>query len=130
MDDELRRRYDEIGMNSIAKLRNAQADKGVQQILGDGWARQQSVDILHTLAENPAGSAVTAGAGIGAGIAAGGAFANMAAQAFAPAQPAPQAAPAQEDPVATLKKLKTMLDAGLIPQEVYDKKMNEVLSRM
>ena len=130
LDDELRRRYDEIGMDSIAKLRNAQADKGVQQILGDGWAKQQSVDILRTLADNPAGSTATVGAGIGAGIAAGGAFANMAAQAFAPAQPAPQAAPAQEDPVATLKKLKTMLDAGLIPQEVYDKKMNEVLSRM
>lgn len=36
----------------------------------------------------------------------------------------------QEDPVAVLQKLKTMLDAGLIPQEVYDKKMQEVLSRM
>ena len=35
-----------------------------------------------------------------------------------------------EDPVAVLQKLKTMLDAGLIPQEVYDKKMQEVLSRM
>lgn len=134
MDDELRRRYDEIGMDSIAKLRNAQADKGVQQILGDGWAKQQSVDILRTLADNPAGGAAAAGAGIGAGIAAGGAFANMAAQAFAPAQPAPQPAaqpaPVQEDPVAALKKLKVMLDAGLIPQEAYDKKMNEILSRM
>lgn len=121
MDDELRRRYDEIGMDSIAKLRNAQADKGVQQILGDGWEKQQSVEILRTLANNPAGDAAAAGIGIGAGMAASGAFANMAAQTFAPTS---------EDPVLTLKKLKTMLDAGLIPQDAYDKKMNDILSRM
>lgn len=48
----------------------------------------------------------------------------------ASAAPAPSAAPAQEDPVAVLQKLKNMLDAGLIPQEVYDRKMQEVLSRM
>ena len=49
-----------------------------------------------------------------------------------PAAPAPAAAaaPVQDDPVAVLQKLKAMLDAGLIPQEVYDKKMQEVLSRM
>lgn len=47
------------------------------------------------------------------------------------ASPAPaQTSQAQDDPVAVLQKLKTMLDAGLIPQEVYDKKMQEVLSRM
>ena len=55
----------------------------------------------------------------------------LKAKAAEPA-PAPAATvtPAQEDPVAVLQKLKTMLDAGLIPQEVYDKKMQEVLSRM
>lgn len=47
----------------------------------------------------------------------------------APMQPA-QPAPVQDDPVSVLQKLKTMLDAGLIPQEVYDRKMQEVLSRM
>lgn len=36
----------------------------------------------------------------------------------------------RDDPVTTLQKLKTMLDAGLIPQEVYDKKMQEILNRM
>ena len=55
----------------------------------------------------------------------------LKAKAAEPAPaPAAAAAPAQEDPVAVLQKLKTMLDAGLIPQEVYDKKMQEVLSRM
>ena len=55
----------------------------------------------------------------------------LKAKAAEPAPaPAATATPAQEDPVAVLQKLKTMLDAGLIPQEVYDKKMQEVLSRM
>lgn len=55
----------------------------------------------------------------------------LKAKAAEPAPaPAAAAAPHQDDPMAVLQKLKTMLDAGLIPQEVYDKKMQEVLSRM
>ena len=65
-DDELRRRYDEIGMDSIAKLRGAQADKAVMGILGDDWARQQAANILGDLANNPgAGGVAAAGAGMG-----------------------------------------------------------------
>lgn len=147
LDDALRRRYDEIGMDGIAKMRNAQADKAVQQILGDEWARQQTADALKTLAANPgAGGVAAAGAGMGVGMAAGGVFASMAQQMFAPVQQSPvqSAAPqpqpsgrfvqsemqSKEDPIETLKKLKTMLEAGLIPQEVYDTKMKEILSRM
>ena len=122
LDDALRRRYDER-------------------------ARQQSADILKTLAANPgAGGVAAAGAGMGVGMAAGGVFASMAQQMFAPVQQSPvqSAAPqpqpsgrfvqsemqSKEDPIETLKKLKTMLEAGLIPQEVYDTKMKEILSRM
>lgn len=36
----------------------------------------------------------------------------------------------QDDPVATLQKLKTMLDNNLITQEEYDAKKTEVLGRM
>lgn len=57
--------------------------------------------------------------------------APLKTKAAEPIQTAPVAdTVAQEDPVAVLQKLKTMLDAGLIPQDVYDKKMQEVLSRM
>jgi uncharacterized protein YqgQ len=38
--------------------------------------------------------------------------------------------PAQEDPVAKLKQLKEMLDAGLISQEEYDKAKAAILARM
>ena len=38
--------------------------------------------------------------------------------------------PAQEDPMAKLKQLKDMLDAGLITQDEYDKTKTAILSRM
>ena len=142
MDDEYR-----------AKVENAFADAGVMNALGDRWQQQQAVNILGSLANNPGagGAGAAMGAGMGMGIGAGGAIASLANAAFAPitqqtpaqqpyvqpsgrfsqasAQPA-QAAPAQEDPMATLGKLKQMLDAGLIPQEKYDAKVEEILSRM
>jgi hypothetical protein len=43
---------------------------------------------------------------------------------------APKAPSTQEDPVAKLKQLKEMLDAGLVSQEEYDKTKAVVLARM
>ena len=153
-DDEIRRRYDEIGMDAIAKLRGAQADKGVMDILGDDWGRQQAASILGDLANNPGSGGVAAtGAGLGMGIGAGGVFAGMANQVFAPMQqPQQSAAPPQpsgrftqksvnnetppetsgstEDPVVSLKKLKEMLDLGLIEQAEFEAKKAEIMSRM
>lgn len=149
-DDELRRRYDEIGIDAIAKMRNAQADKAVMGILGNDWGKQQAANILGNLSMNPgAGGVAAAGAGMGMGMAAGGAFGSMAQQMFAPMsnsvpvqqpQPFQQApsgrfsqapqgnntqtppSPSQEDPMEVLGKLKRMLDAGLIEQSEYDAK--------
>ena len=157
-DDELRKRYDEIGIDAIAKMRNAQADKAVMGILGDDWGKQQAANILGNLSMNPgAGGVAAAGAGMGMGMAAGGAFGSMAQQMFAPMssstpvqqpQPFQQApsgrfssppqpnntqtppSPSQEDPMEVLGKLKRMLDAGLIEQAEYDAKKAEILSRM
>jgi len=151
-DDELRRRYDEIGMDAIAKMRNAQADKGVMGVLGDDWGRQQAANILGSLAANPgSGGIAAAGAGIGMGMAAGGAFGNLAQQMFAPIQQQPQqqtapqpsgrftqrsastsqtASSSIDDPVDALKKLKDMLDLGLIVQAEYDTKKAEIMNRL
>ena len=150
-DDELRRRYDEIGIDAVAKLRAAQADRGAMDVLGDDWGKLQAANILGTLASNPgSGGIAAAGAGLGLGAAAGGVFGNMASQMFSPMQqstpstaPKPsgrfnqktvEANPATggsiDDPVSTLKKLKDMLDLGLIEQTEYDAKKTEILSRM
>ena len=40
------------------------------------------------------------------------------------------AAPAADDPMARLSKLKQMLDAGLIEQAEYDAVKKEILSKM
>ncbi|WP_439647425.1 SPFH domain-containing protein [Brucepastera parasyntrophica] len=108
-DDQLRRKYDEIGMDAIAKLRMAQADKGVMDVLGDDWGKQQAADILSKVAENPgAGGMASAGAGIGMGLAAGGELAGMAQQMFNPVNNNKQSESAN-DPVAALKNLKKCL---------------------
>ena len=133
------------------KLENAFSDKGVMRALGDDWGRQQAANILGTLAANPgSGGMAAAGAGMGMGMAAGGMFGNMAQQMFSPMQQQqPQAAPQPSgrftqksaetsaapnataaDPIATLKKLKEMLELGLIEQAEYDAKKTEIMSRM
>ena len=58
------------------KLEEAFANKNVMSILGNDWERQQSIDILKGVANNP-GDMSSAGAGIGMGMAAGSAFSNM-----------------------------------------------------
>lgn len=147
-DDELRRLYDEIGMDAIAKLRNAQADKGVMDVLGNDWGRQQAADILSKLAENPgAGGVASAGAGLGMGVAAGGAFSNMASQMFSPMQPhtqqpsqppqpsgrftqksAADVRPNQQINTADeIRKLKELLDEGILTQDEFDAQKKKLL---
>lgn len=153
-------KYDEIDQSqiaSISKVKLAQGDKGVMDVLGEDWGRQQAANILGNLARNPGTGGVGAiSAGMGMGVVAGSVFGNMANQMFAPLnQQTPQqpAQPSQptpsdrfapedsgtaqqssqstaEDPMDTLAKLKKMLDAGLIEQSEYDAKKAEVLNRM
>ena len=155
-DDELRRRYDEIGMDNIEKVRGAQGDKAVMGILGEDWGRQQAANILTNLSMNPgAGGVAAEGAGLGMGIAAGSAFGSLAQEMFAPmhstysappqpAQPASGSRFVQQgaqaagqgqgaghgDPVEALKQIKAMFDAGLITQDEFEAKKAEILSRM
>lgn len=151
-DDELRRRYDEIGMDAIEKMRIAHADKEKMRILGEDWGRQQAADILGDLANNPgAGGVAAAGAGMGMGIGAGGVFGSMAQQMFAPMnngfsdqnQETIPAGPSgrfveedsntetiQNDPKQVLSELKSLLEAGLIEQSEYDAAKKDVLSKL
>jgi len=125
-DNELRMRYDEIGMDAIAKMRNAQADKSVMGILGDDWTKQQQIDILKGIANNESGDGIaSAGAGLGMGLAAGGLFGNTAQQTFNQPQQ-----PTNVSPVEKIKQLKEMFDLGAITQEEFDAKKKEILSKM
>jgi len=124
--DELRRRYDEIGMEAIAKMRNAQADKSAIGILGDDWTKQQQFDILKSIASNESGGGIaSAGAGLGMGLAAGGMFGNMVQQTFNQSRQ-----PTNANPVESIKQLKELFDIGAITQEEFDTKKKEILSKM
>ncbi len=152
-------KYDAIDasqIEQITKMRGAQGDRTVMDTLGADWAKQQAVNILGDIANNPgAGGVAAAGAGLGMGIGAGGVFGSMAQQIFTPmssnnfgdqtqapvAQPQssrftqrtntpPQNESSTEDPLTVLTKLKSLLDAGLIEQSEYDLKKAEILSRM
>lgn len=126
----------------IATAHTGSYDKAVQQ------------ELLKDVATNPgAGGIASAGAGLGMGMAAGNAFTQMATTAFSNQQPQqpqqpmgfggqsrfggmgagaqqqPQAS-AQPDPMESLMKMKQMLDAGFITQQIYDAKVAEIMSRM
>jgi membrane protease subunit (stomatin/prohibitin family) len=151
---------DESQIAAITKGNLARGDKTAMDVLGEDWGRQQAANILGDLARNPGAGGVGAmGAGMGMGVAAGSVFGNMANQMFAPMsqqsqptqQPGQQTQPvpsgrfapkgvgqtatqtsqvASEDPEETLAKMKRLLDKGLITQEQYNAKVEEVLSRM
>jgi membrane protease subunit (stomatin/prohibitin family) len=77
-----------------------------------------------------AGEGTQLGMGLGTGLAMAKILSEGISGSSQQGQAAGAAAPAAADPVALLKKLKEMLDAGLISQAEYDSKKTEILSRM
>jgi len=126
------------------------AERDKLDVLGGDWGKVQAANILGTIATNPgAGGIAATGAGLGMGMAAGSVFGNMANQMFAPAQPqaapaapapsgrfaqksaeAPAAGGGDSDPVTAIKKLKELLELGLIDQDEFNTKKSEIMSRM
>lgn len=155
-DDELRRKYDDKGIELMNQLRQAKIDNDIINSMGDNYTRRETAQILHELANNPsAGGLASAGAGVGMGMAATNVFANMANNFMSPinsnpniqvtpaADPKPtgrfgvktEEAPKAEksdsdDEIEKLSKLKKMLEKGLISQSQYDAKVEDILSRM
>ncbi len=155
-DDELRRRYDDKGIELLNKMREAKADNDIINSMGDNYTRRETAQILHEVATNAsAGGIASTGAGLGMGMAATSIFANMAnnfmtpvhsnsnIQVTEPSEPKPSgrfgtkddqetmtSKSDKDDDIAILTKLKTMLDKGLITQSQYDAKVEEILKRM
>lgn len=134
-------KYDSIDEAQIAGIKRQKeglAEQAYMTTLGQNWDKMQQANILNNMAKNEgAGGFGAMGAGLGMGVVAGGAFGQMAGQMFATnpmmqQQPmaTPQATAPEDDAMATLTKLKKMLDAGLIEQAEYDAKKTEILSRM
>jgi len=127
-DDELRNKYDEYGIENLQKMRNAQSDKVVMGILGEDWGRQQAVNIMSNISNNPgAGSLATAGAGLGIGVAAGNTLGTISTQIFSAANTPQQTTQIQ---IEKIKQLKELLDIDAITQTEFDDKKKEILSKM
>jgi membrane protease subunit (stomatin/prohibitin family) len=150
-EESVRQAYNEMNREARKMVKLAQGQVGVMNTLGENWGAQQSVDIMKAMANNSGGGgAAAAGAGIGMGMAAAGMFGGMGNQMMnpmqqqmnpqmmqqpmqqTPASEVPAQAPANggDDPMAALKKMKDMLDMGLIDQADFDAKKAEILSRM
>lgn len=112
-----------IASQAIAKKREQE---------GYTYQQEQGFEVAKRVAENEAvGQFTNMGVGLGTMAGVGGAVGGMVGSAVNGAIGSTQsAAPAADDPIAVLGKLKQLLDAGLIEQSDYDAKKAEVLGRM
>jgi len=134
--DEVSKRIDErTGMGVIGDIGQYVQYQTAQAIGGVGQGAAQG--------GGGGGGAAETGLGLGAGMGIGAGMAQIVSQSMANAQQQQQAATQQQaqqqaqqqqaaanDPVAKLQQLKDMLDKGLITQDIYEAKRNEILSKM
>ena len=132
-DDELRRRYDEIGMDAIQKLRMAQADKGVLDVLGDDWTRIQGMEVLKDIANNPgAGGIAAAGAGIGMGLGAASAFNSITQQVFqaTPNNNSQKQSTDVRSKAERFKELQELKAMGALTDEEFEQKRKAIIDEI
>ena len=108
--------YDEDTKKLLSDVKKADALSGAR---GNSFMQQSVARGFQAAGENGGGANAMAFMGMGMN-AVGGAMGMMQQQ---PQQPAPAA----EDPMAKLSKMKQMLDAGLITQTDYDAAKNKIL---
>ena len=108
--------YDEDTKKLLSDVKKADALSGAR---GNSFMQQSVARGFQAAGENGGGANAMAFMGMGMN-AVGGAMGMMQQQPQ-------QAAPAAEDPMAKLSKMKQMLDAGLITQADYDAAKNKIL---
>ncbi len=114
---------------SVQRLKKALADKAEINIMGDqDYKMKRTFDTMETAAgsDGMAGGAMGAGMGFSMGNQMGG----MMNQAMGNQQQGGQGGQQADDPTVKIKKLKSMLDEGLITQEEYDAKKKQILDSM
>lgn len=140
-DAEIRQQVQVIDQETEAKKTVIEAQAVATKRATEGYTYQQErgFDVAQQMAQNEAvGEFTNMGIGMGMIGGVGAPVAGMVGSVMGDAVGSVGAAVVQttpqqqgaSDPVSVLRQLKELLDAGLIPQETYDSKMNEVLSRM
>lgn len=105
---------DESQMSAVAAEKKAQGDRRAMDILGDGWEKQQSAELLAELVKGAPAEIAASGTAVG--------LARMIS---------PETRAAEKPDVAvTLTKLKELFDAGLITESEYAAKKAQILERI
>ncbi len=115
---------------TVKRLKKILTDKAEMKIMGSDYDKRRTFDTMEKAAGNEgmAGGMMGAGMGFSLGNQMGAMMGNVMNPGMQ--QPGTQAAAPANDPMAKLQKLKQMLDGGLISQQEYDTKKNEILASM
>jgi membrane protease subunit (stomatin/prohibitin family) len=114
--------FDDETQKRINRIADISADAVAASAAGVSYEKLQQLDALKTAAGNPGGPGTMMGMGVGLGFGQG--MSGMAAGATQ------QGAPPAEDATAKLKKLKEMLDAGLITAQDFEEKKKAILAAL
>lgn len=123
-DSELRRQYDQIGMDVYKTRMEAAAQKATFDILGDNWSKQQQAEIMKTAAANEGSG------GIGVGLATAVMTGKELFNNNESVSPKEAKKDDSDDVVTKLKKLKSLFENELISKEEYDEKRKELLAKL
>jgi membrane protease subunit (stomatin/prohibitin family) len=102
------------------------------------YAQQAQIDTMKIAAANEGGGLAATGAQLAAGVGMGQMMAGAMAANLAAPTPSPQTVQTQahaspqdaNEPMQRLKKLKDLLDAGLIDSQEFESKKKEILSKI
>jgi membrane protease subunit (stomatin/prohibitin family) len=108
--------FDEDTMRRINRIADMSAEAQAADAAGVSFAQMQQLAAMRDAAKNEGAGGMAMAMGVGMGF--GGVATQTATQ------------PAQDDPALKLKKLKGLLDQGLINQDEFDAKKKEILSQI
>jgi membrane protease subunit (stomatin/prohibitin family) len=115
--------FDDETMKRINRIADLTAEAQAAQAAGLNYAQLQQLDAMKEAAKNPGG-----GAGIGMGAGMGFGFGQQMAGMMNNINN--QNTSGGEDPSTRLKKIKELLDQGLITAEEFEMKKKEILSKL
>jgi membrane protease subunit (stomatin/prohibitin family) len=108
--------FDEDTMRRINRIADMSAEAQAAEAAGVNFVQMQQLAALRDAAKNEGAGGTMMAMGVGMG------FGNVAQQTATQ--------PAGDDPAVKLKKLKGLLDQGLITQDEFDAKKKEILAAM
>ena len=111
--------FDDDTISRINRISDVSADTQAANLAGLSYSQLQQLQALKEAAKNPGGIGVAMGMGLGVG------FGQQTQSAIANT-----VASAGDEPGLRLKKVKDLLDQGLISQEEFEQKKKEILSKI